>query len=310
VISTLSSTMTPLLLLLPVGLLAEEVVLITGGYNGSNYLSTNEVLGFPSCQVSNFPGGVFSSPHYGHSTALTSSGLLLTCGGILQPRACLVLDPASGIWEKHSNLDQSRISSTPVNLPQGLFLIGDDLYDETTSSFLANGSTEWVAGPKIPGTGATGACAVPTSETSFLVVGGRGSPSQVVEYHTDSDTWTQWPDLVQPRKLLFCAKVGEEELLIAGGEGDASTTIMNLVTGEQRAGGDMTTARGEYFRMVVVGGKVLAVGGDDGHDYLTSVEEWDPEMEEWVARGDLEMRTARYSFGAAAVPNDLVCGSK
>ena len=301
--------MSPLLLLLPVGLLAEEVVLITGGYNGSNYLSTNEVLGSPSCQVPNFPGGVFSSPHYGHSTALTSSGLLLTCGGILQPRTCLVLDPITGTWEKHSTLDQSRISSTPLNLPQGLFLIGDDLYDETTSSFLANGATEWVAGPKIPGTGATGACAVPTSETSFLVAGGRGSPSQVVEYNTDSDTWTQWPDLVQPRKLLFCAKVGEE-LLIAGGEVDTSTTIMDLVTGEQRPGGDMTTARGDYFRMVVVNDKVLAVGGDDGKDYLTSVEEWLPGMEEWVAREDMEMETARYSFGAAAVPNDLVCRSK
>ena len=301
--------MTLLLLLLPVGLLAEEVVLITGGYNGSNYLSTNEVLGSPSCQVPDFPGGIFSSPHYGHSTALTSSGLLLTCGGILQPRTCLVLDPVSGIWEKHSTLDQSRISSTPLNLPQGLFLIGDDLYDETTSSFLANGSTEWVAGPQIPGTGATGACAVPTSETSFLVVGGRGSPDQVVEYDTDSDTWTRWPDLVQPRKLLFCAKVGGE-LLIAGGEGDASTTIMDLVTGEQRAGGEMTTARGDYFRMVVVGGKALAVGGDDGKDYLTSVEEWEPEMEMWVVRADLEMRTARYSFGAASVPYDLACPSK
>ena len=142
-----------------------------------------------------------------------------------------------------------------------------------------------------------------------MVAGGRGSPSQVVEYHTDSDTWTQWPDLVQPRKLLFCAKVGEE-LLIAGGEVDTSTTIMDLVTGEQRPGGDMTTARGDYFRMVVVNDKVLAVGGDDGKDYLTSVEEWEPEMESWVAREDMEMETARYSFGAAAVPNHLVCRSK
>ena len=173
--------MTALLLLLPVGLLAEDVVLITGGYNGSNYLSTNEVLGSSTCQVPDFPGGVFSAPHYGHSTALTSSGELLNCGGILQPRTCLVFDPVSGTWEKHSTLDQSRISSTVVNLPQGLFLIGDDLYDETTSSFLPNGSTEWVAGPKVPGTGATGTCALPTGETSFLVIGGRGSPSQVVD---------------------------------------------------------------------------------------------------------------------------------
>merc|ERR1712012_859089 len=166
----------------------------------------------------------------------------LNCGGILQPRTCLVFDPVSGTWERHSTLDQSRISSTVVNLPQGLFLIGDDLYDETTSSFLPNGSTEWVAGPKIPGAGATGACALPTGETSFFVIGGRGSPSQVVEYHTDSDTWTQWPDLVQPRKLLFCAQLGGE-LVIAGGEGDPSTTIMDLVTREQRAGGDLITPR-------------------------------------------------------------------
>ena len=59
--------------------------------------------------------------------------------------------------------------------------------------------------------------------------------------------------------------------------------------------------------MVVLGGRALAVGGDDGKDYLTSVEEWDPEMEMWVEREDLEMRTARYSFGAASVPYDLVC---
>ena len=56
--------MTPLLLLLPVGLLAEEVVLITGGYNGSNYLSTNEVLGFPSCQVRKGKGGLWRGDNW------------------------------------------------------------------------------------------------------------------------------------------------------------------------------------------------------------------------------------------------------
>ena len=98
--------------------------------------------------------------------------------------------------------------------------------------------------------------------------------------------------------------------MIAGGEGDPSTTIMDLVTGEQRAGGDMTTPRGDYFRMVAVGGKVLAIGGDDGKDYLTSVEEWDPKTDIWTMREDLEMKTARYSFGAAIVPGDLICDTK
>ena len=130
-----------------------------------------------------------------------------------------------------------------------------------------------------------------------------------MEYHTDSDTWTQWPDLIQPRKLLFCAQVGSE-LVIAGGESNPSTTIMDLVTGEQRAGGDLITPRGDYFRMVAVGGKVLAIGGDDGKDYLTSVEEWDPETDIWTMREDLEMKTARYSFGAAIVPGDLICDTE
>merc|ERR1712012_859088 len=91
---TLSATMTALLLLLPVGLLAEDVVLITGGYNGSNYLSTNEVLGSSTCQVPNFPGGVFSAPHYGHSTALTSSTVEASCNR--EPAWSLTLSVAPG----------------------------------------------------------------------------------------------------------------------------------------------------------------------------------------------------------------------
>ena len=39
-----------------------------------------------SPQVPAFPGGLFVSPHYGHSTLLTADGLILTCGGITKPR--------------------------------------------------------------------------------------------------------------------------------------------------------------------------------------------------------------------------------
>ena len=80
---------------------------------------------------------------------------------------------------------------------------------------------------------------------------------------------------------------------------------MDLVTGEQRPGGDMTTARGDYFRMVVVNDKVLAVGGDDGKEYLTSVEEWLPEVEEWVARK--ERRDRENERLALAREKDAVC---
>ena len=133
---------------------SENVILITGGHNGSNFLSESEVLPTP-CTVPKFPGGVLGAPHYSHTTALTSDGLILTCGGITNYRKCLALDLASQSWVDHSHLDQSRISSTSVTMPEGLFLFGDDLYDETTSSFLPTGTTEWEAGPSPPGDGIT-----------------------------------------------------------------------------------------------------------------------------------------------------------
>ena len=158
----------------------------------------------------------------------------------------------------------------------------------------------------VPGAGATGACVLPTSDTSFLVVGGRSVPDQVVEYDTLTDTWSQWPELERPRHLLSCARLGDV-LVIGGGEEDTSTTLLDLVTKEQRPGGQMTTSRGDYFRMVNFGGRVLAVGGDDGESYLDSVEEWLGEGEGWRLAQD-RLQTARYAFSALVAPREMVCG--
>ena len=65
-----------------------------------------------------------------------------------------------------------RWVSTAVAVPSsGLYLLGG-LDTETSSSFLSTGSTEWVAGPEIPGGGAVWACGVPVGETAFLLLGG------------------------------------------------------------------------------------------------------------------------------------------
>ena len=284
----------------------EDVILITGGYNGSNFLSTCEVLPSP-CSVPSFPGNVFSAPHYSHTTARTADGLILTCGGINNSRKCLMLDLQSNSWISHSRLDQSRISSTAVTMSEGLFLFGDDLYDETTSSFLPTGSTEWEKGPTPPGDGITGACGVVVSEFRFLLIGGRHTPNQVVEYNMKTGQWLLWPELVKGRGMVACAKQGDN-IIMSGGENDSSTSILHIPSRQERRAGDMNSVRGSYFHMIELNGNVFAIGGDNGYEYLDSIEEWNNEHETWEMT-EMHMKTARYSFSVAAGPQARFCQS-
>ena len=66
-----------------------------------------------------------------------------------------------------------------------------------------------------------------------------------------------------------------------------STELIQLVNGTPyllpRYGGNLNTAR-ENFGLATIGGqedkKVISFGGN-GFDYLSSVEEWDEDTEEW-----------------------------
>ena len=55
-------------------------------------------------------------------------------------------------------------------------------------------------------------------------------------------------------------------------------------------------------------GKLLAIGGiTQDLTVLKTVEEWDPAEEVWTPREDLNMTTARNSFGAISAPRSAVC---
>ena len=67
----------------------------------------------------------------------------------------------------------------------------------------------------------------------------------------------------------------------------------------------MTTARGN-FGTAQLGGRLLAFGGWDGNDALDSTEEWDEELEQWVAREE-RLQTERRYFGFVSAPVAMVC---
>ena len=130
-------------------------------------------------------------------------------------------------------------------------------------------------------------------------------PGQVVSYSMVTGQWTQWPSLEHGRALVSCARVGDT-VVVGGGDGDTSTSVIHLPSKTVTEGGAMTVARGLYFHMAVLGDRLLAVGGDDGVEYLDSIEEWDSENQAW-RETEMRMSTARYSFGLAVAPVAAVC---
>ena len=68
----------------------------------------------------------------------------------------------------------------------------------------------------------------------------------------------------------------------------------------------MTERRGG-FALVTVNNKVLAIGGQKGSEYLSSVEEFNLEEEAWSV-APYSMEEARSFFGYLVVPADKICG--
>merc|ERR550519_1104218 len=277
---------------------------VTGGWDGQQLLTSSELIGGTQCPVPDLP-----LPREGHITSLTGDGLLLTCSGY-GDLTCLSLDPESQSWQEHSVLDTERYFAASVSLPEGLYILGsgeEGEVSESTSSFLPTGATDWEAGPPLPGPGAGSGCAVAISDYQFLLIGGLPSTKQVVEYDTRTGNWTQWPELAEHRYYHSCAKLGENIIIAGGFDGDylATTSILNISSQEERAGGDINTAR-IYFGLEYLGGKLLAFGGENTGTFLDTVEEWDEAEEQWVPI-NTRMETGRTYFASAAVPTSTIC---
>jgi len=271
------------ILLLATAVLAEEGILLTGGWNAvGGARSECSLMGW-GCPVPPLPMEISD-----HITGVTDDGTFITCGGEASDGEdnfeCVALDLESQTWVHHSTLDRPRILSSSLTIPGvGLFIIGG--FKENSTLLLPTGTTEWVDGPVIPGNGNYGSCSVAISDTKFLVIGGSENYNQVTEYDTNTGQWTQWPELHQPRWGHACTKLGDQ-IIIAGGSINfgilSSTSILDITTKEQRKAGNLAIEKA-WFGMQVLDGKVFAFGGQSARkEVYNTIEQWDESFEEWV----------------------------
>lgn len=286
-----------------------EVVLLTGGYGNSGMLASSEAVASHPCPAPPLPAA-----RKRHLAAVTADGLLLVCGGTLggnqYATSCLTLDTATGTWAAHSEMVGSREYSAAVTLAGGVYVVGGSGSARSSSELLPTGATRWLVGPGVPGEGLEDACTLPTSDTTFLAIGGFWSLQQVVEFDASTETWAEWPALEQGRYGHRCAVTGNSAVVAGGADQRddylASTTVINLLTKTATTAGSMATERFSHG-LAIIDGRLLAFGGfNQQYTCLEEVEEWEEVTETWSAWG-ARLATGRAEFGVAALPRTAVC---
>jgi len=282
-----------------------------GGYD-SAWIRSAEVL-TTSCD---FP---LPEGRYGHISVTTTDGKIMVCGGKTSPwedshgdikegylASCLQFN--SGTWEHHSSLEnKNRYHSSAIALKHGVYILGG--VHETSSEFLATGTSNWIAGPEIPGSGAYQSCAVKLSDTEFVILGGRYNGSQALVYSTTKEEWTEWPTLSKEVYGQSCVKFGDQ-ILMAGGWNNVlfptkSTVILDIKTGLAREVASLNYPRG-WAAMEVYEGKPLILGGKGVSGYRSDGEIWNTDTETWE-KADISLNIRRGYFTLVATDEKIKC---
>ena len=151
---------------------------------------------------------------------------------------------------------------------------------------------------------------------TVLVAGGIGFNSPVLAsaelYDPASGTWAATGSLAAARFYHSATLLPNGKVLVAAGvsnegpSGDlASAELYDPASGTWTATGSLGTARRLYTATLLLNGKVLVAGGQNGTTaFLASAELYDPASGTWAATGSLA--TARHFHTATLLPNGKV----
>ena len=283
-------------------------ILVVGGYDGNDLLTSVEVIGNKKCSLPQLPFGIASQP----SIILTNDNEILACGGSgKNKKQCLVLKEQK--WEKHSDLNQIRLHASALTMPNGVYLFGGH-GSQTTSEFLPNGSNTWQPGPDIPD-GHYRGCSVKISDFEILLIGGYDTRKRIIKLNTETNEWTTLGELQEGIYAHACI-VMKGKVIVSGGKKSnydylTSTEVISLnYPTSSRTVGNLNEARAYHGLAVAhVNNEptLLAYGGDSKYSYRDSIEIWNPDDETWTLATDMKIREKKKNFGFLSVPSHLSC---
>jgi hypothetical protein len=188
-------------------------------------------------------------PRHGFQATLLDSGKVLISGGFsIEPYAPAILeaelyDPASGTWSNAGRMSLFRSGYAPVRLRSGRVLISGGYPDEPTPT--------------------------PTASTEF--------------YNPSTNAWSGGKDLKVARSSHTTTLLPDSRVLVAGGHSSsapnpalASAELYDEWWDEFSLTVSLNVARWSHTATMLPDGRVLVVGGNDGTNFLDSVELYTP----------------------------------
>ena len=291
-------------------------ILIVGGYNGTHYLKTSEVVAQKgnTCNphVPDLPSAINRQP----SLLMTHDQKILLCGG-WNEKSCREMK--SNNWEQHSSLNEERSHASAFVMKTGIFLFGGESSPTTWEWLPNNGSPQWIPGDSdIPDPGFDNGCGVKISETEIALIGGAVYNSgwkgikKLLIFNTETREWTADHDnVLKVGRFDHACVLLNTKIIVNGGQDYeylSSTEVIQDLTSSTLSGN--LNRKRAYHGLVIahVGTKqlVMAFGGYDGRGNYLDFETWDETTGNWTM-SNITLSQPRSNFGYLSVPTRILC---
>ena len=227
-----------------------------------------------------------------------------------------VYDTATDTWGAINSMTTARRVSTGSAVNGKIYVIGGldgsylnnvEVYDLETDTWTDCGSS--CAAMTTARSGSTSSAV----NGKIYVIGGLDGSflTTVEEYDPATNTWTDCGGTcatMTTARYAATSSVVNGKIYVIGGEDAFSGSILNTVEEYDPATNTWTNCGGNCATMPtarifassgVVNGKIYVIGGDDGSNPITTVEEYDPATDTWAATTD--MTTARFGHVGSVV---------
>ena len=222
-------------------LLRDGSVLITGGYNGLQFLSSAEMFDPRTGTYS--PTGSMTTPRAGHQAVLLLDGRVLITGGTAeqpirgQPfpthSSAEIFDPITGTFSVLPDMTDRRGGHSATLLTNGQVLV-------------AGGVDAWIIGDRV--------------EDEYLATAELFDPR--------TSTFISTGGMAYPRAGHTATPLSSGKILVAGGMSGDSAELYNPQTGAFEFAGSMNTFRGSHVAIRLLDGNVLLVGACCGDHHF------------------------------------------
>ncbi|MFC1679557.1 kelch repeat-containing protein [Elusimicrobiota bacterium] len=256
-------------------------------------------------------------PRANHTQTLLPDGRVLIVGGGDGPnalRASYLYDPSDVSLTRTGDMGVPRARHTATLLTDGTVMVAGGFTTGTSTAPTASAEIYYPAvGKWIPTTSMSSSRTFHTAmllpNGTVLVAGGDSVDNYLQSaevYISTSRMWTTVPNMGTRRSQHTMNLLPNGHVLVVGGinAGGVVDNVESYHAGAWTARTSMNDARHSHIGMTMLGGFVLAAGGNDGFKETDRAELYDPSSDSWAQLG--KMHVGKTDVAASLSPNGNV----